>query len=215
MFTLLVVLVVVGSVIGLVLLGPNEYRVERSVLVYAFATDVFSRLNDLRRWADWSPWEGLDPGMSKSFSGPASGIGASYAWWSRNRRVGAGRMTIIESRPDEVVNITLEFLRPFKSVSNTELSLRPDSGATRVTWTMTGTNSFLAKLASLFMNMDRMIGRDFMKGLSTLKSLCEAEAARPTRSERPAQVGLDERLPGSRPAAEASDDTIDPSEQAK
>jgi hypothetical protein len=211
MLALIVILVAIGAVLALVALSPSDYRIERSVLVYAFRSEIFGRLDDLRRWADWSPWERLDPSMERSFTGPARGIGASYAWFG-SRRVGAGRMTIIESRTDEVVQITLEFFRPYKAVCSIELSLRADSGSTRVTWTMTGTNGFLGKLFTLFSSMDKMVGRDFEKGLTTLKGLCEAESSQPARMVAP--VIVEQLFDVPRPVA-ANTDTEEPTKHAK
>jgi hypothetical protein len=209
MLTLLLVLAAVGAAVALVFLRSPEYRIERSIQVYAFRSEIFGLLNDLHRWADWSPWETLDPSRLRSFSGPASGIGSSYAW-SGKGRVGEGRMTIIESRPDEVVGITIEFFRPFKAICSMELSLRADSGATRVTWTMTGTNTMAAKLFSLVSDMEKAIGRDFERGLSTLKTVCEAKSLQPVLPP----VIVDELFVTPRPE-EPEVETVDPTAHAK
>ena len=42
---------------------------------------------------------------------------------------------------------------------------------------MDGANPFGMKLASLFMDMDQMIGKDFEVGLSNLGALAQARAA--------------------------------------
>jgi hypothetical protein len=41
---------------------------------------------------------------------------------------------------------------------------------------MAGRNNFMAKAMGLVMDMDRMIGGQFEKGLASLKSLAEASA---------------------------------------
>ena len=47
---------------------------------------------------------------------------------------------------------------------------------TAVTWTMDGDNNFAGKAFGLIMNMDKMVGGDFEKGLAQMKSIAEAAA---------------------------------------
>ncbi len=97
---------------------------ERSAVLPVSPEKVFPLINDLRLWEGWSPWAKLDPEQKLTYSGPASGIGASVAW-EGNSKVGAGRMTILESRPNELVRIKLEFFKPFKGLSTADFSLTP------------------------------------------------------------------------------------------
>ena len=86
---------------------------------------MFAQVNDFQNWRAWSPWERLDPALKRSYDGPASGTGAKYAWIG-NRNVGEGRMTIVDSRPGELVRIKLEFRRPFAATNTAEFaSSRP------------------------------------------------------------------------------------------
>lgn len=173
----------VGTVLGLVLVAllafiatrPADYRVERSAQIAASAALVFPLVNDFHRWEKWSPWEKLDPNMKKTFSGAEAGIGAGYGW-AGNDQVGEGRMTILESQAGERVAIKLEFLKPWTATNATTFSFKPDGAGTRVTWAMEGHNNFVAKAFSLFMDMDAMIGKDFEKGLASMKDQAEAQA---------------------------------------
>jgi hypothetical protein len=88
--------------------------------------------------------------------------------------VGEGRMTLTESRPNELVRIKLEFVKPFASTADTEFTFKPQGNQTAVTWSMAGEKNFMAKAFGLFMNMDKMIGDDFEKGLAQMKSVVEA-----------------------------------------
>jgi hypothetical protein len=153
---------------------PADYRVTRSTTIAAPAAAIFPDVNDFHRWAAWSPWEKLDPAMKRTFAGPAAGVGSSYAW-DGNREVGAGRMTIAESKPAELLRINLEFLKPMPGVCQTEWSFRPEGAGTTVTWTMTGTKNYVSKVVCMFMNMDKMVGGDFEKGLAGLKQIAEAK----------------------------------------
>ena len=49
----------------------------------------------------------------------------------------------------------------------------PQGDATSVTWVMHGPASLMSKLMQVFMNLDRMIGKDFEIGLANLKRLTE------------------------------------------
>ena len=167
---LAVVLVVLVVIIAL---QPSHYRVERSATMNAPATVVFAQVNDFHKWNAWSPWAKIDPAMKQTFEGAPAGTGAVYAW-SGNKDVGEGRMTISESHPSDLIKIKLEFIRPFAATNATDFIFKPQGDQTAVTWTMSGDNNFIGKAFSLFMNMDKMVGGDFEKGLAQLKSVAEA-----------------------------------------
>jgi hypothetical protein len=173
------ILLTLAAIIAVVLLiaafQPAEFRVVRSATMAAPAAVIFAEVNDFHRWAAWSPWEKLDPAMKRTFDGPAAGVGASYAW-EGNSEVGSGRMTITESRPGELVLIRLEFIKPMPGICPTEFKFQPAGGATTITWTMSGTNNYLSKIVCLFMNMDKLVGGDFEKGLAQLKTLVETSS---------------------------------------
>jgi hypothetical protein len=145
--------------------------VERSILVNASADAVFPHVNDFRQWTVWSPWEKLDPDMERTYGMPSSGEGATYAW--NGKKVGAGNMTITESIPGESIVIRLEFTKPMKSVNTTAFAFSAENGGTRVTWSMTGKNNFMSKAFQLVMNLEDMIGKDYEKGLASLKAVSE------------------------------------------
>jgi hypothetical protein len=115
--------------------------------------------------------------MKQTFDGAPAGVGAIYAW-SGNHEVGEGRSTIIESRPGELVRIKLEFLRPFAATNLAEFTFTPEGDRTVVTWVLIGRHNFTGKAVGLVMNMDRMVGADFEKGLAQMKQVAEA-APRP------------------------------------
>ena len=162
----------VVALVAVVALQPSEFRVARSATIAAPGPAVFAQVNDFRKWEAWSPWAKLDPAMKKVYTGAPAGTGAVYAW-SGNGEVGEGRTTITESRPNEVVRIRLEFVRPFAATNDVEFTFKPDGDRTAVTWSMTGRNGFMAKAAGLFMDMDRMVGGQFESGLAQLKAVAE------------------------------------------
>jgi len=173
-----VVAVLVLGFVTLAALQPNDYRITRSATMAAPASRVFPQVNNFQHWNDWSPWAKLDPNAKYAFEGPEAGEGATFRW-DGNEQVGAGSMTILESRPDERVRMKLEFVRPFPDQCTTEFELQPQGGQTLVTWTMVGKHqNFMSKAMCLVMNMDKMVGSDFEKGLANMKAVVEAPEAK-------------------------------------
>lgn len=171
---LLILATIVVIILVVAAFQPDEFRVTRSTTIAAAPATVFAEVNDFRRWQAWSPWEKLDPAMKRSFDGPAAGVGAIYGW-DGNNEVGAGRMTLTDSRPGELVRVRLEFLKPMEAQSTAEFTFRPEGNGTAVTWTMFGKNHYLAKVMCLFMNMDKMLGTQFEQGFASLKAVVEAK----------------------------------------
>ncbi|SRR5260221_6308222 len=151
---------------------PDEFVVSRSIKISAPPEKVFPHVNDLHKWEAWSPWAKLDRDAKNSFEGAASGVGAAMSW-DGNKKVGAGKMTIVESRPSDLIRIKLEFLKPFKATNIAEFVFKPDGNQTAVTWSMTGKSNFFFKVFGLFMNCDDMVGKEFEKGLASMKSIAE------------------------------------------
>ena len=170
---LIALVVIVVGLVGVITLQPARYRVSRSTTIAAPAPVVFAQVNDFHKWSAWSPWEKIDPAMKRTYEGPPAGVGASYAWVG-SREVGEGRMTIVESRPSDLIHVKLEFVKPFAGTSVAEFTFKPDGERTLVTWSMTGDKNFIAKAIHLVMSMDRMIGDQFDKGLAAMKTVAEA-----------------------------------------
>jgi hypothetical protein len=166
---ILIVLVVV------VAMQPSEFRVARSTTISAPPPAVFAQVNDFRKWEAWNPWGKIDPAMKQSYEGAPAGTGAVYTW-AGNKEVGEGRMTIIESRPSEMIRIKLEFFKPFAATNTAEFNFKPEGNQTAVTWSMFGEKNFMAKAVHMFMNMDKMIGGQFDKGLASMKAAAEASS---------------------------------------
>lgn len=170
-FISLAVIIVVFLVV--VALQPKEYRVARSASISTPPSAAFAQVNDFHKWAAWNPWGKIDPAMKQTYEGAPAGVGAVYTW-SGNNEVGEGRMTIIESRPSDLIRIKLEFFKPFAATNTAEFTFKPSDSQTVVTWSMTGEKNFMAKAVHLVMSMDKMIGGQFEKGLADMKTVVEA-----------------------------------------
>ncbi len=171
------ILIGVAAVLAILLvvvaMQPAEFQITRSATMTASPADVFAQVNDFHLWEAWSPWEKIDPAMKRTFEGPVSGEGSMYSWVG-NHEVGEGKMTLVKSQPPELIRIQLDFYKPMKATNMAEFTFKPEGGGTAVTWTMTGTNNFISKFFCLFMDMDKMVGSQFEKGLDNLKKIAEA-----------------------------------------
>jgi uncharacterized protein YndB with AHSA1/START domain len=181
----LVALLVAGVLIAAAMKG-DTFHVERSTTIDAPPSAIYPLVEDFRRWVAWSPYEKLDPAMTRTISGAASGPGAVYEW-SGNSKAGAGRMEITRATPPSQIVIRLDFSKPFEAHNTATFTMAPSGARTAVTWAMDGPSPFITKVVGLFMNMDRMIGRDFETGLANLKRVAEegGDPAEPADEFRP------------------------------
>src|SRR5947199_7114962 len=125
--------VIVLGFVGVVAMRPSEYRVARTATIAAPAPAVFAQVNDFHKWEAWNPWAKLDPAMKQTYEGAPAGTGAIYTW-TGNSQVGEGRMTLTESRPNELIRINLEFLKHFAATSTAEFTFRHEGKQTIVKW---------------------------------------------------------------------------------
>jgi uncharacterized protein YndB with AHSA1/START domain len=169
---LIALAVIVVVLVVVIAMQPAEFRVVRGTTISGPAPAVFAQVNDFHKWEAWNPWGKIDPVMKHTYEGAPVGTGAVYSWIG-NREVGEGSMRIMESRPNDLIRINLEFFKPFAGNSIAEFTFKPEGNQTAVTWSMTGTNNFTAKAIHLFINMDKMIGGQFEKGLAAMKSIVE------------------------------------------
>lgn len=156
---------------------PDSFRIERSILLAAPPDGAFQRVNDFHRWTEWSPWEGIDPALKRTYGGPAAGVGSTYEW-EGNSKVGSGRMEIVGAEPGRQLALKLDFRTPMEAHNRAEFTFVPEGGGTRITWAMTGPSPFLSRLIGLVFNMDRMVGGMFEQGLAKLKAQSEADQQR-------------------------------------
>lgn len=170
------IIAIVAALLAVILIyaatRPGTFRVQRATRIDAPPEKIFAILNDFQRWVAWSPYEKKDPGMKRTYSGPANGRGAMYAF-EGNGQVGTGRLEITESSPPSRVALTLDMIKPMACHNIIEFTLETQGGSTDVTWAMHGPSPYIAKVMTMFCNMDRMIGKDFETGLATLKTVTE------------------------------------------
>ncbi len=172
---LLAVVVLLAGLLGYATTRPAHFVITRQASLPAAPADVFPYLNDMHKWQDWSPWAKLDPACKYTYDGPASGVGAGYAW-AGDSKVGEGRMTVTESKPSESVTFALDFIKPMEAKNVCVFTLKPEGAGTHVTWSMSGENGFAGKVFGVIMNMDKLVGADFERGLENLRTVTAAPA---------------------------------------
>lgn len=154
---------------------PDEFRVERRLRITAPAEQLWTLVGELRGFNRWNPYERKDPLIKGQYAGTASGIGSRYSWESD--KVGTGSLEIIGQQPGRAVQMKLDFVKPFEAHNQAEFALQPTpDGATEVSWRMHGPANFMSKLMGVFMDMDKMVGRDFEDGLQNLRQFAEGQA---------------------------------------
>lgn len=171
-----VIAVILAIAIAIVLVlaatKPDRFSVRREITVQAPAEKIFPLINDFHQWVAWSPYEHRDPALKRTYSGMESGKGAVYAW-DGNNNVGSGRMEILESAAPSKIVIQLDFFKPFEGHNTAEFTMLPQGDATHVSWLMHGPAPLMNRLMQVFMNLDKMIGKDFEAGLVNLKNVTE------------------------------------------
>jgi len=174
--TVAIVAVVLAIAIAVVLVlaatKPDTFSVRRETSVKAPPERIFPLINDFHQWGTWSPYENKDPAMKRTYSGAASGKGAVYAW-DGNKNVGSGRMEILEASIPSKIVIKLDFFTPFEGHNTAEFTMLPQGDVTSLTWLMHGPATLMSRVMQVFMNLDKMVGKDFEAGLANLKKHTE------------------------------------------
>ncbi len=170
-----IVIIIALMIIGIFVFAwtkPNTISIQRVADIKATPEQIFELINNFRNWPAWSPQDKSDCTMKRTFGETASGQGATSEWTSKGR-AGTGRMEMIESIAPVKITVKVELFKPFQACNINEFTLEPLDNMTRLTWAMRGTNPYLAKMMSIFVNMDRMMGKHFEAGLDSLKTLSE------------------------------------------
>jgi hypothetical protein len=166
--------VIIALLCIVIAIQPSEFRVSRSATMAAPQAAVFDQVNNFHNWDAWSPWIKIDPNAKATFEGPTSGPGSKFHW-DGNSDVGAGSMTILDSKPNEHVHVKLDFIRPMEGTSDVYFTIKPEGDGTSVTWTMEGKNNFIAKAIGLVIDCDKMIGGYYEQGLANMKAIVETD----------------------------------------
>lgn len=159
------------------LLGPHGVKMERSIEISATRAAIFKNITNYTNFNQWSPWVAMDSTTKYEYYGQQGQVGAGFKW-KGNDKVGEGSMQTTEIVPDSQMVNTLTFVKPFASNANASFTLNAGAnGNTKVTWAFWQSFSFAQRPFMLFMNLEKMVGADYERGLAKLKKLSESATA--------------------------------------
>jgi carbon monoxide dehydrogenase subunit G len=168
-----IIVLVIVAVLILVLASqkPDDFVVSRSIDVKAKPEKIFPLVNDFHEWAKWSPYEHMDANLKKTFSGSPKGVGAIYQY--EGEKTGMGIMEITQIQEPNQIEANLSFIKPMKAENIAKFHFVDNDGSTKVTWSMSGKYGFMSKVVSIFLDLDKLVGKDFEKGLENIKGIVE------------------------------------------
>ncbi len=164
---IIVLFLVVAAFVG------TGWSFEKNILIQAPRSNVWGHVNSLGAINTWNPWLDRDPAINQSISGIDGTPGATYAWDSKEKNVGAGRQTIIGVKAPTEMTTRIEFLRPFKALAEAYIRLEEERGSTRAIWGIESSTPYPMNIMKVFGVMKKAMDRDFGKGLNKLKQMCE------------------------------------------
>ncbi len=164
-------IVVIGAVLAIAATRPDTFRTARTARIGAPPERLFPLINDLRQMNTWNPYALRETGGSTAYQGASSGKGARFEF--AGAKSGSGSIEIVDSSAPSDVVMRLAMVKPFKADNEVRFTLQPQGPATDVTWAMSGRQPLLAKVMTLFIDCDKMMGRDFEQGLANLKAIAE------------------------------------------
>jgi hypothetical protein len=154
-----------------------DFRVERSLTIAAPPEALFGWFNSPKKFDEFNPWLKIDPSAKTEYTGPEAGVGAVASWVGKE--TGEGKATIIESKPNELVRLRMDWIAPMEGVSTVDYTFKPEGDKTTVSWAMYGKSNFVGRLFSVFMDCDSMCGPQFEKGLAEVAKMATAPSAQP------------------------------------
>jgi hypothetical protein len=166
-----ILLVIAAAIVAVLLYAatkPGTFSISRSADIDAPPARIFPLIDNLADHEKWSPFA-RDPKVTNTLGSPSAGTGAYVDFVGSQ----TGKLSITDSRPDSNVAMRLQMTKPMACDHAIDFALIPRGNATNVTWTIGGKQPYLGKLMSVFVNCDRMVGKQFERGLADLKKLSE------------------------------------------
>ena len=165
-------LLTVAAVLALAMTRPDHFRTVRTLHIAAKPERIFPLIADLGQMNTWNPFARRETLGQATYSGPASGKGAKFEF--AGSKSGTGHIEVVDTEPPRKVTMRLVMTKPFKADNVVQFTLQPADTGTDVTWAMSGRQPLMAKVMSMVIDCDRMVGREFEQGLALLKSKAEA-----------------------------------------
>lgn len=169
--TIVVILVVLVLVVALFV--QKDYAVKRDIIINRPKADVFAFIRNLKNHKLFSTWEQMDPNMKSVYTGIDGEVGSIHAWEGKGN-TGVGEQEIKKITEGSRIDNELRFYKPMRGDSPIYYTTEAVSdNQTKVTWVMSGHNSYPSNIMLLVFNMEKMIGTQHQKSLENLKALLE------------------------------------------
>ncbi|MXN91037.1 polyketide cyclase [Flavobacterium sp. Sd200] len=174
MKVLKIILIIILALIALPLIAAlfvsKDYYIERSIVINKPRPEVFDYVARLKNQKDYSVWVQADPNMKQEFIGTDGTVGFVNTW-NGNEEVGEGSQKITAIVPNERVDVTMHFIRPFEDFMDGSTITKDTVGGTKVTNIVKGVSAYPMNIMNPF--LDDMIAPDIEKNLSNLKNVLE------------------------------------------
>lgn len=164
----------IALVLLVTLFLPQDYAVEREIIINQPKDSVFNYVKYLKNQDNFSVWSTKDPAMKKTFTGTDGTVGAIAAWDSKDENVGVGEQEIKKITEGKRIDFELRFKVPFESTDDAYMITEAISpNQTKVKWGFKGKMPYPMNVMLPFMNMEEMLGKDLQDGLNNLKAVLE------------------------------------------
>lgn len=173
MIVIYIILAIVAVVLITALFVSKDMNYEKSIVINSRIEKVWNNVSSLGAMDKWSPWRDKDPNMKQTLTGTDGTVGATQAWESKVKNVGAGSQTIINLVEPTLLETKLNFLKPFKSTADAYVKLSDQGGNTKATWGFKSKMPYPMNLMKLFMNFEKQMDKEFGAGLGRLKDISE------------------------------------------
>jgi hypothetical protein len=170
-----VILFVVAAFLILGLIMPKDVVVSRSVMINAPKNVVFDQMSNFKNWTNWSPWIEKEPTVKLTYKGADGAVGSGYHWVGEDKNTGTGDMNSLAINGTKM-DFEVKFSKPMKREAQGTLEAMDTAGATKAYWSFSMHMPYPFNAMLLFMNMDKMLGGDFEKGLNNMKKYAESHA---------------------------------------
>ncbi len=171
---LVVLVVLIALVFITALFIKDEFAVKREITINRGNDEVFEYIKRLKNQNNFSVWAQKDPEMKKTFKGTDGTIGFISRWESNNDEVGQGEQEITKIVEGKRLEFDLRFKKPMEANNQAYMNTIPlAKNKTKVEWGFSGKMNYPMNFMLLFMDMDKLVGKDFQEGLSNLKVILE------------------------------------------
>lgn len=171
---LLILVLIIAILLIIALFVKKDYAVRREILINKPSLEIFDYVKYLKNQDNFSKWAMMDTEMKKNYNGTDGTAGFVAAWDSKNKNVGKGEQQIKTITQGKRIDYEIRFVKPFEAIAEAAIITEPlPENKTLVKWTFNSSMKYPMNIMLLFMNMDKLLGKDLQTGLTNLKELME------------------------------------------